>query len=108
MNVTASRPVLRFFFEAGSGICLWAGNDVARDRYGYAIDHRDLELNSALADRLDRLIALFDTSLDWDDPGRGNIWTELQRREFAEAARSLLKDLNGEVAEFLTIVDEID
>lgn len=34
---------LRCFFDPGSGICLWANNDEARERFGYPIDHWNRE-----------------------------------------------------------------
>ncbi|HEV2461879.1 MAG TPA: hypothetical protein VGS80_26275, partial [Ktedonobacterales bacterium] len=39
----ASRPYrIRFFFDYGSGICLWAGNALTRERFGYPIEAEHL------------------------------------------------------------------
>lgn len=29
---------LRFFFDSGSGVCLWAGDAFTEDRYGLAVE----------------------------------------------------------------------
>ncbi|MFC6661259.1 hypothetical protein [Deinococcus multiflagellatus] len=33
---------LRFFFDTGSGICLWAGDPATEARYGLAVDPQTL------------------------------------------------------------------
>lgn len=59
----------RMFLDAGAGVCLWAANDAARSRFGYAVDHRRLGLPHDLCEALDQLMAGHDASIDWDDPG---------------------------------------
>lgn len=36
---------IRLAFDAGSGLCLWANNEAARDQYDYPINHWDLPLS---------------------------------------------------------------
>ncbi len=77
---------LRLAFDPGSGICLWAANDAARDRFGYPIDHWQLPLGENTRRWLDYLIAWFDTSIDWASPTDGNDhWTEAELRRFQGA-----------------------
>lgn len=89
---------LAFFFDAGSGVCLWAKNDEARSVYDYAVDHAGLPVDEATRAELDRLIAWHDGALDMNDPGRGCIWTEEESARFDSAAQSLLQRLRTQLA----------
>lgn len=44
---------LRYFFDFGSGICLWAANDAARDHFGYPVDSSKLPITSTLMHRVE-------------------------------------------------------
>lgn len=61
--------VLRYFFDPGSGVCLWSGNAEAEARWGYAVDHAALPLRDGTRRFLQELVVRFDTSIDWSDPG---------------------------------------
>ncbi len=61
---------LRFFFDAGAGVCLWAQDDAARARFGYAVELDDLDLPDGVRSELAELMAAYDAGVDWDDPGR--------------------------------------
>ncbi len=60
----------RFFLDAGAGVCLWAQDDAARARFGYAVALDDLPLPRDLVVDLMNLMADYDASIDWNDPGR--------------------------------------
>lgn len=64
---------LRFFLDAGSGVCLWAQDDAAKARFGYAVDLDDLKLPRDLAADLMHLMADYDATIDWNDPGNQDI-----------------------------------
>ena len=36
--------LFRYFFDAGSGVCLWSANDAAREKFDYAIELQSLDL----------------------------------------------------------------
>jgi hypothetical protein len=59
---------LRLFLDAGSGVCLWAQNDAARDRFGYAVDAQDLDLPPDVLEDVFRLIRDHDEGFNWNDP----------------------------------------
>ena len=61
--------LLRLFFDAGSGVCLWAQDEEAKQRFGYAVDLEALNLPRDLHADLVRLIADYDAMIDWDNPG---------------------------------------
>jgi hypothetical protein len=46
---------LRYFFDAGSGTCLWSGNSAAEACFGYAVDMDDLPLGANTRDALRHL-----------------------------------------------------
>lgn len=78
---------LRFMFDPGSGVCLWAANDKARERYGYPIDHWQLPLPENTRRWLSYLIAWYDTSIDWAYPSDSDdVWSIEESNRFREAA----------------------
>lgn len=62
---------LRFFFDAGAGVCLWSQDQAAQDRLGYAVDLLDLDLPAELKAEIETLMADYDATIDWSNPGRG-------------------------------------
>lgn len=83
----------RYFFDPGSGICLWSANDLARETYGYPVNHDALGLPPAVANRIAELIALFDTSFDWNCPMNPSPWSNAELASFQAAAGELLQSL---------------
>jgi hypothetical protein len=61
---------LRFFFEAGAGVCLWGQDEATKERFGYAVELDSLSLPSDLDAAFVQLMADYDATIDWDDPGR--------------------------------------
>ncbi len=84
---------LRYFFDPGSGICLWSENDLARDRFGYPVELDSLELTSSVKAQAEELIVWFDTSIDWNYPPAPSPWSDMERERFQVAAASLLSSL---------------
>jgi hypothetical protein len=84
---------LRYFFDPGSGICLWSENDLDRDRFGYPVELDSLELTSSVKRQAETLIAWFDTSLDWNDPSASSPWSDVERERFQNEAARLLRSL---------------
>jgi len=99
---------LRYFFDAGSGTCLWAGNDNARGRFGYPVDHCLLPLSDNTRRWLTHVVAWYDTSLDWSNPGSSeDVWTDEELARFNAAADRALKLLVSELPNTdYEIVDE--
>ena len=97
---------LRFFFDAGSGACLWAGNDLAREKYGYALDDLNvLPLSADTQATAANIIARYDTGLNWDNPAGPGRWTPAQAQEFQTAADALLQQLQTELGETFDVMD---
>ncbi len=91
---------IRFFFDAGSGICLWSGNEEAIKKYGYPIDHWKLPLSENTKRKLEHLVAWFDTSLDWSNPSNPDtLWDEQETLNFNIAIDKSLKQLRQELPE---------
>ena len=89
---------LRFFFDSGSGTCLWAANPAAHAAHGYAVDHHALPLSPALRTQLDHLIARHDTRLDWSNPGGPSPWTTADHAAFTAETAATLAALRAELA----------
>jgi len=66
----AARYHLRFFLEAGAGVCLWSQNDAAKNKFGYAVEIDEIGLPKALVVDLMKLMADYDATIDWDNPGQ--------------------------------------
>lgn len=96
---------LKYMFDAGSGICLWAASDAARGRFGYPVDDDELPLSEALRARVRRLLEWYDRSLDWDDPGGPSPWDAAEEARFAAEARAVLAALREELGPDFEIED---
>ena len=97
---------LRYFFDAGGGVCLWAKNDAAKKHFGYAVEHWDLPLSENTKRWLQHLVAWFDTSLDWESPADPvDRWPTEERQRFRQAVDLgfdfLLRELPA--AEYLVV-----
>lgn len=98
---------LRYFFDAGSGVCVWAGDAATEARYGYAVELDALPLSDGTRRALRRLIAAFDRSIDWADPAGADVRGAGERERFADAAREGLALLRRELhASGFEVVDE--
>ncbi len=96
---------LRFFFDAGSGICLWSASSAARERFGYAVASGELAISESLRRECDELCAWYDRSLNWDDPSGPSLWTAEEAARFDVAAASLLERLRQELGPDFAIAD---
>jgi len=98
---------LRFFFDYGSGVCLWTANDAARERFGdYPVLLADLPLPAETVRDGEDLLTWYDTSLDWDDPAGPSPWGDDEFAAFRAAARAFLTRLRDELGEAFEVVDE--
>ena len=98
---------IRFFFDPGSGICLWSANDEARERFGYPIELESLELSENLHRKALYLLRWYDTSLDWSSPGDPSPWSHDERLRFLNAAREFLDKLREFLGPEFEIRDEV-
>lgn len=97
---------LRYFFDPGSGICLWSANNAARERYGYPVALDVLDLPPAVVAHANALIERFDTSIDRDDPAGASPWSDADAACFVTDAAALLECLRGCLGPRVIIVDE--
>ena len=97
---------LRFFFDTGSGICLWCGNDAARERYGYPVDLRDLPLPETIRRRGYFVLAWHDTFMDWDMSPQPTKWRAREVAAFNDATQELLALLRQHLGPDFELVDE--
>jgi hypothetical protein len=102
----SARPTyrLRFFFDTGSGVCLWSANEAARERYDYPVEPRALPLQEDTVCDMERVIAWYDEWMDWNNaPQPNSSWDEAA---FTEAARRLLDRLQQELGPDYEVVDD--
>ena len=87
-------PRARFFFDAGSGTLLWRDDVEPGESF---VDLGELPVSDALREELVRLVAEYDTSLNWEYPPDPGPWTEDRCRRFNEAVRRTLDRLRAEL-----------
>jgi hypothetical protein len=97
---------LRFFFDPGAGVCLWSGNDAARERFGYPVENRSLPVPENLWRLLEHLCAWHATSIDWSYPPDPSPWTPAERHRFDESASAALEQLRTALGPEFLVVDE--
>jgi len=89
---------LRFFFDYGSGVCIWAGNEHAQKKFeSYPIESNILPISKTLKNELDCLIVEYDSSLNWDDPSNPSPWTKEQKNDFSSRADIIYVKLENEL-----------
>jgi hypothetical protein len=100
-----ARYVLRYFFDPGSGICLWSANDEARKRFDYPVQLTELGLSENLLRQAIYVMAWHDTSLDWSNPPNSS-WPDSERIRFQQASKNLLAMLREALGPKFEIRDE--
>lgn len=98
---------LRFFFDAGSGICIWAGDNAAREAFGYPIELENLPLDADTIVRGEDLIRRFDASLDWNDPAGPSPWPEEERNSFLRDANEFHSILVEKLGSSFEVLNEV-
>ena len=101
-----ARYRLRFFFDAGSGACLWSGSDATRERFGYPVALELLPVSEHVRRAALQLCAWYDTSLDWESPSRPSPWSSGERQRFRDAALSFVAAARLELGDEFRVVDE--
>jgi hypothetical protein len=96
----------RFFFDGDSGACLWSANDVARETWGYPVDHEKLPLSEPTITRLNEIVRRYDECFDWNDPAGPGPWGKREGEEFNRMADEVLASLREELGAEFEIVDE--
>ncbi len=106
---------LRFFFDAGSGVCLWARDDEARARFGYAVEAAMLDVPAELRAEIEELVTDYDDTFPWDDPASGQavaasrtISGYAESPAFATRVRALLPKLRAALGPGLEIESDYE
>ena len=105
--ITLCSMKLRYFFDPGSGTCLWSADDEARMSYGYAVTLEELPISEAARAEGHRLATIFDTSIDWNDPGGQSPWTAEHETRFRESSDALHAVLVAELRTRFEIANEV-
>jgi hypothetical protein len=97
---------LRYFFDLGSGICLWSANDAARERFGYPVELRDLPLPETIRRRSYFVLAWYDTFMDWEQSPEPSRWWPREEAAFNAAAQELLVLFREHLGPAFEVMDE--
>jgi hypothetical protein len=96
----------RFMFDPGSGVCLWGADPATVEAFNYPIETRQLSLSDNLHYALEALIAVFNTSIDWDYPPDPSPWSTEQWQHWTQTGDELLDRLRIELGASWEIHDE--
>jgi len=97
---------IRFFFDAGSGICFWAGNEAARQKYDYPIEASTLPMSENLWREAVYICAWYDTSIDWEYPPDDSPWSSSERNIFNRKVRDFFARVQAELGSEYELVNE--
>jgi len=100
---------LRFFFDYGSGICIWAGNITTERKFGnYPIENYALPITKDLINELNNLVIEYDSSLDWGYPPNPSPWTKEHKIDFSNRANMAYTKLCNELGSSYEVKNEFD
>ena len=99
---------LRYFFDPGGLTCLWAANDAARDRFGYAIELETLPLSEQTKQAGEVLCDRWTTSIDWDYPPNPSPWSESEKAAFDQVAKAWLLTVQSELGRTFEVINELN
>lgn len=107
---------LRFSFDAGSGVCLWAMDEEAKARFGYPVEAAMLNVPDHLRDEIEQLVADYDDTFPWDDPASGQAVASSDRLiegfdedpAFATRVKALLPQLRAALGSSFEIESEYE
>lgn len=97
----------RYFFDPGSGMCLWAADDETRAVFGYPVELEKLNLPEDTVALGNRLISFFDGSIDWEYPSGPSLWAEEQRSQFLRESLIFYGRLVAELGSEFTVINEV-
>jgi hypothetical protein len=102
-----TKYIIKYWFEYG-GFCLWAVNDNAENKYGYAINNNKLPISKSLIDELYALEEEYQSSLNWEYPPDPSPWTLEQKQDFTYRANAAYLKLLSELGNDFEVINEID
>jgi hypothetical protein len=95
-----------YWFEYG-GPCMWAMDDVTKEKYGYPIHADSLPLSKEVIKEIISLEKEYQSSLDWDYPPDPSPWTEEQKLDFLLRAQKLYYVMQRELGPDFEITNHI-
>lgn len=103
-----ARYRVRFFFDAGSRLCLWHADASTSAEFGHPPDPELLPVSAATRDMLADLCAEYDTSVNWDYPPDPGPWRQDDCDRFNARVESALRRLRDELEPEWDIVEEFE
>ncbi len=100
---------LKYMFDWHSGICLWADNEAAKEKFnGYPVETCDLPISDGLKETLEDLICLYDEAFDFEKSNGALLWHKNQIEEFLKNAREAYERLCEELGPGYEVELEFD
>lgn len=101
-----TKYVLRFWFEHG-GTCIWAKNEAAKQKYGYAITNSSLPISKNLIEQLNALEDEYHSYLDWEEPRNPSPWSQKQKEDFIKRANDVLEQLRLDLGRDYEVINDV-
>ncbi len=100
---------LKYMFDWRSGVCLWADNEAAKEKFnGYPVETCDLPISDELKATLEDLIYLYDEAFDFEKSNGDLLWDKNQIEEFLCTAREAYERLCEELGPGYEVELEFD
>ncbi|GAA3015097.1 hypothetical protein GCM10020229_27860 [Kitasatospora albolonga] len=96
--------LLRFFFEYGVSTPLWPESGTPEALDG-PVEPEELPVEDGLRAELSELSELYQSSLDWNDPGGPSLWSEEQWAAFHPRATAALAELRRQLGDGFAVRD---
>ena len=99
--------ILRYWYEHGGG-CLWSGNEITKDKFGYKIDYNILPLSSQTKLDLNMLEKKYTTYLDWNNPADPSKWSDEEKVIFYKTANRVYQQIKNELGHDFLIINKLE
>ena len=91
----------RYWFEWGCSEnfcpCLWADDEITREKFGDVVDLHHLPVSEKLTAFLYQLGIEHDNALDWNSPSNPLLWTKQEKEDFYRKAKEGCQCLQEEL-----------
>ncbi len=93
------------FFHEDICPCLWASDEVTKEKYGYCVALKSLPISDELRKFLFELGQVHDEFLDWSGESESLLWNDEEKQDFYHKAQEGYDRLVKELGENYTVIN---
>lgn len=92
--------IIKFMFDYCADSCIWTVNREAENKYGEGIIPLEkLFISDDLANKIKALCTEYNSSLNWEEPSLGTVWSSEQIESFRTRAQMAYNELVNELGQ---------